>query len=81
MGQAIEDPGALRQALDQPAIGQQAQMARDPRLALPQDLGDLADRQLAFGQQRHQPQAGGFARRAQTLQQMRKLGHGHLIKI
>jgi hypothetical protein len=41
-------------------------MARDPRLRLPQDVGEIGDRQLSLGQQRDDTQArlfaGGFER-------------------
>ncbi len=73
MGQAIKDPGPFRQALDQTALGQQLQMARDARLALPQRFGNFAHRELALGQQRNQPQARRFAGGAQTIE---KLGEG-----
>src|SRR5688572_32672403 len=41
-------------------------MPRDPRLRLPQDVGEIGDRQLSLGQQRDDTQArlfaGGFER-------------------
>ena len=48
-GQAEERPGALAEALDQPGLGQQLEMARDARLRLPQDLGEVGHRQFGLG--------------------------------
>jgi hypothetical protein len=42
-GQAEKGPGALAEALDQPGLRQQPQMARDARLRLPQDVGQVGD--------------------------------------
>ena len=56
LAQPEERPGALAEALDQPGLGQQPQMPRDARLRLAQDVGEVGDRQLGLGQQRHDAQ-------------------------
>ena len=63
LGQAEERPGALAEALDQAGFGQQLEMARDARLRLAQDLGEVGDRQLGLGQQRQDAQPRGLAGR------------------
>ena len=69
LGQAEERPGALAEALDQPGLGQQLEMARDARLRLAQDLGEIGDGQFGLGQQRQDAQArllaGGLERRVE----------------
>ena len=57
LGQAEERPGALAEALDQAGLGQQLEMARDARLRLAQDVGEVGDGQLGLGQQRQHAQA------------------------
>ena len=57
LGEAEEGPGALAEALDQPGLGQQLEVARDARLRLAQDLGEVGDRQFGLGQQRQDAQA------------------------
>ena len=56
LGQAEERPGALAEALDQPGFGQQLEMARNARLRLAQDVGEVGDGQLGLGQQRQHAQ-------------------------
>ena len=55
-GQAEERPGALAEALDQAGLDQQLEMARDARLRLAQDVGEVGDGQLGLGQQRQDAQ-------------------------
>ena len=62
-GQAEERPGALAEALDQPGLGQELEMARDARLRLPQDLGEVGHRQFGLGQQHEDAQARFLAGR------------------
>ena len=57
LGQPEEGPGALAEALDQPGLGQQLEMARDARLRLAQDVGQVGDGQFGLGQQRQHAQA------------------------
>ena len=63
LGQAEERPGAFAEALDQTGLGQQLEVARDARLRLAQDVGQVGDGQLGLGQQRQQAQARVLAGR------------------
>ena len=63
LGQAEERPGALAEALDQPGLGQQLEVARDARLRLAQDLGEIGHGQFGLGQQRQDAQARFLAGR------------------
>ena len=56
LGQAEEGPGAFAEALDQAGLGQQLEMARDARLRLAQDVGEVGDGQLGLGEQRQDAQ-------------------------
>ena len=56
LGQAEERPRAFAKALDQPGFGQQPQMARQPRLRLAQDFGEVGDGQLGLGEQHQDAQ-------------------------
>ena len=62
LAQTEERPRAFAEALDQPGLGEEAQMARQPRLRLAQNLGEVGDRQLGLGDQRQDAQARGFPR-------------------
>ena len=55
-GRAVIDPVLFAQAIQQPDVAQELEMTRDPRLALPDDLADLAHRQLGPGEEREQAQ-------------------------
>ena len=57
LGKAEEGPGAFPEALDEASFGQQLQMARDARLRLSQDVGQVGDGQFGFGQKRQDAQA------------------------
>ena len=61
LAQPEERPRALAEALDQAGLGQQPQMARQARLRLAQNFGEVGDRQLGLGEQRQDAQARGFA--------------------
>jgi len=67
--QPVEGPGALPEAVEQSGVAQQLEMAGNARLALPQDLGQFAHRQLTMGAQRQQPQPCRFCRRLQCREQ------------
>ena len=67
LGQPEEGPGALAEALDQPGFGQQLEMARDARLRLAQDVGEVGDGQLGLGEQRQDAQPRVLARRPQRV--------------
>ena len=65
LAEPIERPAPLAEAIDQAGFGEQLQMARDARLRLAQDFGEVGDRQLGFGEQREHAQARAFAGGAQ----------------
>ena len=58
-------PGALLVALDQTRFRQQAQVPRQPRLRLAEDVDEVADRQVGVAQQRQQAHARRLAGGAQ----------------
>ena len=62
LAEAEKRPRPLAEALDQPGFGQQPQMARDARLRLPQDRGQVGDGQFGLGDQHEQAQARLLAR-------------------
>ena len=62
LAQTEERPRAFAEALDQASLGEEAQMARQARLRLAQDLGEVGNRQLGLGDQRQDAQARGFPR-------------------
>ena len=63
--EAIEDPAAFAKAVEKTRLAQQLQMARHARLALPEDLRQFADRQLAAGAQNQEAQSRRLGHRAQ----------------
>ena len=67
-----EGPGAFAEALDQAGFGQQPQVARNPRLRLAQDFGEIGDGQFRLGQQRQNAQPRGLARRLERRSEGRK---------
>lgn len=70
LGKAVEHPGALAEALDQAGVGQELEVARDARLALSQNLSELAHRPLAMRTDREQPEPAGLGRGTQAVQQV-----------
>ena len=56
-----ERPGALAVLVDDAGFGEQLEMARDPRLRLPEDVGEVGDGQLAVLQQGDDPEPGLLA--------------------
>jgi len=63
IGERKEHPAAFLAPVDDAGIGEDPDMARDARLALVEQLGELSDRQLHSGEQRDDPQT-------------RRVGHG-----
>ncbi len=55
LAETIKDPASLAEAVEQPGLAQELQVARHPRLALPEDLGQLADRELPACAKHDQP--------------------------
>ena len=66
IGQAEEHPASLAEARDQPGFSHQLQMTADARLALPQNLGEVLDVQLALGEQRKNAKPRGLSSGAQA---------------
>ena len=66
---AEEGPGPLLVAADQPGLEQQLEMARDARLRLVENFGQVGDGQVAARQQREDAQTAGFRRRLQRIDQ------------
>ena len=67
-----ECPRAFAEALDQAGFGEEPQMPRKPRLGLPEDFGEVGDRQFGFRQQRQNTQPRGFTGRFERARQSRK---------
>ena len=67
LAQPEERPGAFLVAVDQSGFRQQLQMARNARLGLAENIGEIRDGQVAMRQQREQAKACRFARRLQDL--------------
>ena len=69
LGAPIEHPAALAEPVEQARLGQDLEMARDARLALPHDLDQLAHGPLALRADREQPQARRIAGGAEAVEQ------------
>ena len=63
--EAVERPGALAMAGDHAALDHHLEMARDARLRLAEDFGEVGDGQFAARQERQDAQARLLAGRAQ----------------
>ena len=70
LAEAIEHPAAFAEAVEEAGFAEQFQMTRHTRLALPQDLGQFADRQLAAGAEHDEPQPGRLGDRTQGSEQL-----------
>ena len=62
-------------ALDEPGIGEDPDVARHARLALPEDEGQLADRQLHDPQKRQDPHPRRVGKRLETIGKREARGH------
>ena len=69
VGEAVEDPTALGNAIEQSCVTEQAQVPRHSRLALAEDLGDFSHGQLAPRQDPKQPQPSRLGGRTQRLEE------------
>ena len=69
LAQAEQDPVPLLVAADEARFGHELQVAADTRLALAQDLGQLADIGLAMGKDEQDAHTGRFRRGAQAGEQ------------
>ena len=63
LGQPEEGPGALTEALDQPGLGQELEVARNARLRLAQNVGEVGNGQFGLAEQRQHAQPRFLARR------------------
>ena len=79
IGQRQEHPAAFLAALENSRIGENLEVARDARLALPQDLRELANRKLHQPQERDDAQPGRVGKRLEAIGK-RKFG-SHEITI
>ena len=70
LAEAIEHPAALAEAVEEAGFAQQLQVARNPWLALPEDLCQLADGELAARAQDHEPKPGRLGHCTQCGQQV-----------
>ena len=61
-GEPKERPGAFAETLDQPSLHHQLEMARDARLRLPEDVGEIGDRQFGLADEGKDAQARLLAR-------------------
>ena len=79
LGPPVEHPAALAEPVEQPGLGQDLQVAGDARLALAQDLDQLADGPFALRADRQQTQArrvrGGTDAVQQAVEGARVLKH------
>ena len=68
-GTAMEGPACLAEALDQPGFGEQLEVARDARLRLAKDLGEVGNRELGLGDERQEAQARVLGRGLEAFEQ------------
>ena len=81
LAQAEERPRSFAETIDQPGLGEEPQMPRNPGLRLPQDGGEVRDGELGLAQERENAQAGalpgGLERAVEDLEpQVGSGGHG-----
>ncbi len=75
IAQLEKHPAAFLAPLDQVGVGEDLEVATDPRLALRKDLRKLADRQLHLPQQCHEAQPGRIGQRLEEVGQRKRDGH------
>jgi len=63
LGKAEEGPGPLTEAFDQTGLGEKPQVARNTRLRLSKDVGEIGHGEFCLGQQRYNAQACLLTRR------------------
>ena len=74
-----EYPAAFLAPLDDAGVGQDAQVARHARLALPKHLRQFANRQFHVAKQRQDAQPAGIGKRLKYIGEGQ--GRGHQITI
>ena len=80
-GEPEKRPGAFAETLDQPGLDQELEVARDARLRLPQNLGEIGHRQFGLAEQREDAQArllaGGLEGGVEGVEwQVGRISHG-----
>ena len=76
VGKRQEHPAAFLAALEHAGVGKDLQVARDPRLALAENVRQLADRKLHDPQQREHPQPRRVGKRLEAVGEREKGSHG-----
>ena len=76
LGKRQEHPAAFLAPFDHPGIGEDLEMARHPRLALGENLGEFADRQFHPPQKREDPQPGRVRKRLEQVGKGKDRRHG-----
>ena len=82
LAQTKERPRSFAESVDQAGLGEEPQMARNPRLRLAQDGGEVRHRELGLGEQRENAQPGGLAgglQRAVERLERQVGGSGHVV--
>ena len=74
-----EHPAAFLAPFEDPSIGEDLEVARDTRLALPKDLGELADRQFHNPEQRQDAQPRWVGKRLNSIGERKGGVHGLTI--
>lgn len=69
VGETVEDPAALGNAIEQSGVTEQAEVPRHTRLALAEDLGDFCHSQLTPRQDPKQPQPSWLGGRTQRFEE------------
>ncbi len=68
--QTVKRPGALSEPVQKPGVAQKLEMTGNPRLALTEDLGQIADRQFRPCAQSQKAKACRFSGGAKSSEQM-----------
>ena len=75
LGERQKDPASLLAPLEHPGVGENLEMARDARLALPEDLRQLSDRQLHQPKQRDDAQPGRIGECLESVGERKRRSH------
>jgi hypothetical protein len=79
IGRPVEYPAAFLESLKQICFAEQLQVPRNARLALPENLRQLGNRELGFAQEQDQAKPGRIARRAQHGQKLVHDAYKHIF--
>ena len=75
VGKGEEHPAAFLAALQDARVRKDLQVARDTGLALPENMGELADRKLHDPQERNHAQARRIGKRLESIGKRKNDGH------